>query len=118
MGLQATYNYGNLNSATPEAEQAAQTQDEMCLFCLLPRWVYPNGSCCSWNRADGTPKNAPGVFGTKELGSVKRGAEEIAAGSIELVKQAGEPLAFGVKWGLFAAILIIGGAVAWKIKEF
>ncbi len=87
--------------------------DEMCLFCLLPRWAYSDGACCSWNRADGNPKNSPPIYKTKELTVAKETAVETVSTAAAAVSDS-----LGLKQAVWIMAGLIGLALAWKIKEF
>lgn len=87
--------------------------DEMCLLCLLPRWAYDDGDCCSWNRADGTPKNSPPVYKTKEITAAKETAVDTVSTAAAVVSDS-----LGLKQAVWIIAGLIGLALALKIKEF
>lgn len=89
------------------------TKDEMCLFCLLPRWAYDDGACCSWNRADGTPKNSPPIYRTKEITVAKDATVEAVTTTAAAVSES-----IGLKQAVWIVAAFVGLALAWKIKEF
>lgn len=118
--VSALLNQNLVTSPSGTIGNPAPEPDEMCLFCLFPRWTYPDGACCSWNRADGTPKNSPPVYQTKEITVAKETVKDSAAVVVENVGTVAAAAAdsLGLKSAVWIVAGFVGLALAWKIKEF